>query len=81
MMKLVVHIASIQNWVSETMNVPVMIPAGYSDYTYVFPSISTAVLPKHSGINDYPIGLVDSSHLITFQVARRRSKIVYPQGP
>ena len=42
--------------------------------------VFTVVLSKHSGINNYPIGLVDSSHPITFQVAHRHSEIVYRQG-
>ena len=38
---------------------PVMVPAEYSDHTNVSSPISTAVLPKHTGINDHPINLVD----------------------
>ena len=63
-----------------TMATMVMIPVEYSGYQGVFPSVSTAVLPKYSGIDNHPIGLVDNSHPITFQVTRRCSEIVYPQG-
>ena len=40
--------------------VPVTIPAEYSDYTDVFPSDSATALPKYTGINNHPINLVDN---------------------
>ena len=42
---------------SEAKNVPVTIPAEYSDHTNVFPSDSAAVLPKHTGVNNHSIDL------------------------
>ena len=44
-----VHEASIRGSVSEAKNVPVTIPAEYSDYTDVFPSDSAAELPEPTG--------------------------------
>ena len=43
--------------VLEAKNVPVIIPAEYSDYTNVFLSDSVAVLPKHTGVNNCSIDL------------------------
>ena len=37
----------------------VTIPAEYLDYTDVFSPNSVAELPKHTGINDHPINLID----------------------
>ena len=36
------------------------IPAEYSDFSNVFSSDSAAELPKHNGINDHPIDLLDN---------------------
>ena len=43
-----------------TMATMVTIPVKYSGYQDVFLSVSVAVLPKHSGIDDHPINLVDN---------------------
>ena len=37
--------------------------AEYSDFSNVFSSDSQAELPEHSGINDYPINLLDNKQL------------------
>ena len=55
-----VHVASIQDLVSEAKNVPVMVPAKYSDHTDVSSPDSTAELPERTGINNHPIDLVDN---------------------
>ena len=49
------HMAFIRDSVLEAKNVPVTIPAKYSDYTNVFLSDSTAELPERTGINNHPI--------------------------
>ena len=78
-MKLVIYVASIQDLVLEAKNIFVMIPAKYLVYTNVFPLVFVVVLPKHSGIDNHLIDLVDSSHPITFQVTCYCSNIVYLQ--
>ena len=57
---------------SEAKNVPVTVPAEYSDHTDVSSPNSTTKLLKHTGINDHLIEM-------TFQVVRRCSNIVHPQ--
>ena len=76
---MIAMLVSMVRAVTKAKNVPVRIPAEYSDYTNVFLSDSATVLPKHTGINNHPIGLIDSSHPMTFQVICRRSNIVHLQ--
>ena len=46
-----------------TMATMVTIPVEYLGYQDIFPSVSAAVLLKHSGIDNHPIGPVDNSTL------------------
>ena len=40
------------------------IPAEYSDFSDLFSSDSVAELPKHTGINNHPINLLDNKQLL-----------------
>ena len=54
------QVSSIRNVVLEDKNVPVTVPAKCSYHTDVSSPNSTVELPKHTGINDHPINLVDN---------------------
>ena len=57
-------IKSFYNLVSEVKKVSVVVSAKYSDYIGVSSLDSTVVvLPKYTGIKDYPIDLVDNKQL------------------
>ena len=46
--------------VAALMSEEIGIPTEYSDFSNVFSSDSAAEVPKHIGINDYPINLLDN---------------------
>ena len=82
-LNLAVQVSSIRDSVLEDKNVPVTVPAEYSDHTDVSSPDSTAELPERTGINDHLIGLVDkpppydlSSHPSVLQYCSSARKTV-----
>ena len=63
------QMSSIWDSVLKDKNVPVTLPNEYSEYTDISSPDSTAELPKHTSINDYPISLVND--LLSYPPALR----------
>ena len=76
-LNLAVQVSSIRDSVLDK-NVPVTVPAEYSEHTDVSSPDSTAELPEHTSINDYPIGLVNNfiSHPPALRYRSSTKKIV-----